>query len=297
MTLQSPRNLAAIPQVSAQTWGITDGSTGDLLWSKDGNSVRDIASLSKMMTFYIVGQALRSGLVNEDDEVCISHTAVTLYGTTAWLREGDYLQLQDLLYAMMLPSGNDAACGLAEHVGQALQGSEKKYSGMSSLSAFVKKMNVEARKLGMRDSSFHNPHGLPQPANCSSANDLGKLAARILTDERLRQVVGTTEYSATVKGLNGNRVVTWNNTNLLLGQQGVVGLKTGNTLTAGPCFCGAFEINGYLLVVTVTNCKTPERRWEEVNRLAHWGANQLDILIQIAGARHKLKNLAKLKVH
>ena len=198
---------------------------------------------------------------------------------------------------MMLPSGNDAACGLAEHVGKALQSSEKKYSGMSSLTAFVKRMNIESRKLGMKDSSFHNPHGLPQPANCSSANDLGKLAAKILADQRLKQVVATLEHSATVKGSKGNRLVTWTNTNLLLGQKGVIGMTTGNTYTAGPCLCAAFEVNGYLLVVTITNCKTPERRWEEVKRLVHWGANQLDLLMQIAGKKHKLQNLAKLKIH
>ena len=117
----SCQTLIPAPQVTASAWSITNTETGETLWSKNGDTLNDIASLTKMMTLYIVNLCIKNRLCSEEDIVTVQKESTILGGTTAYLRTNDQLKIIDLLYAMMLPSGNDAAHVLANHCGKILQ--------------------------------------------------------------------------------------------------------------------------------------------------------------------------------
>lgn len=280
--------------MTAQAWAICDGRSGDLLWGKHSEVPRDIASLTKMMTLYVAGKCLKKGLVSKEDLVEVSTLAVSLRGTSAWLRVGDLVALGDLLYGMMLPSGNDAACAIAEHLGK-LFVSRKQNNKDTPLGAFIKQMNVQARRLNMRNSRFRNPHGLPLPCNSSTPSDLGVLGSAVLAEPGLAAIVRTKKWFGTALNREGlSRELVWNSTNLLLGQETVTGLKTGTTPTAGPCLTASFELGGYSLVVTVLKCRSAEKRWGEALRLVQWAVGRLAISSSIVTGTFKLRNLARV---
>ena len=223
----------------------------------------DIASLSKMMTFYIVKQCIKKGICAEQDIVTVTREATLLGGTTACLKNGDQLTIIDLLYGMMLPSGNDAAYALAEHCGDLMQNDlkiNKPKIKKENVTYFVNQMNFACKRLGLKNTKFLNPHGLSHLANQSTVLDIGKLGGILIKKPLTLKVVGQLKHSCEVRNKGISRKLTWCNTNLLLGQHGVTGLKTGQTNTAGPCLCATYNIYGYNLVITLFKSRNPEKR-------------------------------------
>lgn len=277
-SLQKSGYLA--PFVTAQTWSITDGSTGVLLWGSMESERREIASLTKIMTCYVAIRLMKTeqGFSGETI-VPVSRNAASVIGTSARLKEGDELHLLDALYGLMLPSGNDAAYCLAEFFGRYLSGKteEAAMSARVHVAVFVREMNRTAKALGMEGTNYANPHGLPHAKNRSSARDVGLLASVALKDPLFAEIVNTQVYSCYVLQSGTQtpyRKMKWCNTNRLL-EKGWEGVKTGITTVAGPCLCASIRRKGVQLVVTVLGSKSMDRRWVEVPKLGKWAFNRL----------------------
>ena len=230
---------------------------------------REIASLTKIMTcilcINLLNQLEGDGL---NSVITVTLRASLAIGTSANLAAGDQITVKDLLYGLMLPSGNDAAIALAEHFGSILSENTNK-----PVRRFVTEMNKTAREIGMPCSHFANPHGLMHKKNIATARDVAKLACYALRDQQFRDVVNTKSYIAEVTGRDGFiRFLHWKNTNKLLGK-GFDGVKTGITLSAGPCLCVSVNKQCQLVIV-ILNSKTMEDRWIDVKKISKWAVNK-----------------------
>ncbi|KNB53919.1 D-alanyl-D-alanine carboxypeptidase family protein [Streptomyces caatingaensis] len=225
---------------------LLDGRSGRALWGKDADTARPIASTTKIMTAVVALGGRRSDL---NKQVTIKQSYrdyVTRHGaSTADLRTGDRLTVRQLLYALMLPSGCDAAYALADALGSGGSEAERTKS-------FVARMNREAARLGMRRTHFDSFDGITTGGNHSTPRDLAKLARHALGDSTL--VTVTKAMSTQQKAQNVNRRYTWYNTNKLLGSyEGVLGVKTGTTSASGPCLVFAARRGGRTVVGVLLN--------------------------------------------
>lgn len=202
--------------VSAKSAILIEQHSGRILFAKDAYTKRRIASITKIMTAIL---AIESGKL--DDMVTVSARAVRTEGSSIYLREGEKIKLRDLVYGLMLRSGNDAAVAIAEHVGGSVEG-------------FVFLMNKKAAEIGMRDTEFANPHGLDDAENhYSTAYDMALLMQYAMKNEEFRRISGTKVYRAPAPpGEDGARV--WRNKNKLLTSlyEYCTGGKTGYTKRA-----------------------------------------------------------------
>jgi D-alanyl-D-alanine carboxypeptidase len=179
---------------------------------------------------------------------------VEISGTSAELYEGDRFTIMQLFHALMLPSGNDAALALARW-GGALLGEGPK--------GFIALMNKIAAEIGMKCSTFGNPHGLPHPQNGSTAEDVSILIGRCLEHSLFREVIKCRQYKCFTENAGQKREVVWENTNKLLRRPGFEGVKTGVTTTAGPCLASLYTVNNRCFVVVVLRTSKLSRRFKE----------------------------------
>jgi D-alanyl-D-alanine carboxypeptidase (penicillin-binding protein 5/6) len=227
------------PTLRAAAYIVVDEQSGAVLFGRDQATRRPIASITKIMTALVVLDRARLG-----DVVTVQVDSASLGDSSVMgLAPGERLTVRDLLLGLLLPSGNDAAIALAQHVA----GSEP---------AFVDLMNRRARELGLNDTSFANPHGLDAPKHYSSAADLASLTRVALRNPALGEIVAT--RSATVRG--AKLTYQLRNTNPLLGRPGVEGVKTGQTDGAGPCLVAAVRRDGHRIVIVVLD--SPDRAEE-----------------------------------
>ena len=207
---------------SAASAILMDVDSGRVLYEQNADAKMLIASTTKIMTALV---AVRDG--NLSDTVTVSREAAYTEGSSMYLKEGEELTLETLLYGLMLCSGNDAAVAVAEHVGGSVQG-------------FVKRMNETAGDLGMDHSSFANPNGLDDEKHYSTARDMAVLACAALENETVLRIAST--RSITI----GGRTMT-NHNKLLSMMDGCLGLKTGYTRAAGRTLVSCAERNGQRL--------------------------------------------------
>lgn len=283
------------PQVSASSWAIVNIHTGEYLWGKNSHSIRDIASLTKIMTLFVVKQCLVHKVITENDIVTVPREATMLGGTTAFLRTNDQIRLIDLLYAMMLPSGNDAAYTLAEYCGGLMSKDpriNKKKTCIGNVDFFVKQMNAWAKQLKLKNTLFLNPHGLSHLGNHSTACEISRLASLLIKRPLISQIVQTTSHTCTVHNSHTTRTLTLQNTNLLLSQAHVTGFKTGRTHTAGPCLSATFTTRSTSLCITILNSRTSDKRWKEVLNLHDWAYTQLNQVFRLSSKTITSKNLS-----
>ena len=206
----------------------------------------------------------RSNSISLETTVKVSYRASRLAGTTAFLKVGDKITIKNLLYGLMLPSGNDAAWALAEYFGIKLCP-----SSIKPVKHFTAEMNKMARELNLNSTNFENPHGLMYKKNLSNARDVAKLACHSLKDEIFKEIVNTRNFTAEIKGQDGLiRFQSWENTNKLLGN-GFNGVKTGITDNAGPCLCVTIRETNPIVIVLL-NSRSMDDRWIEARRLADW---------------------------
>lgn len=266
--------------------------TSSLILGRKENLKREIASLTKMMTFYTVLELARQfKLALDTYSIKVSKWAVYQSGTSANLRKGDSLTILQLLYAMMLPSGNDAAFSLAEHFGELLY--QDKYLDSfdnsrtgpvtswqfneTPVKYFLREMNQHSAKLRMFSTNFDSPHGLINKFNYSTAYDMALLTTQCMKSPVFREVVKTRIYKCSPSNHKAY-IYVWENTNKLLETStSFVGCKTGVTDTAGPCFSGCFEQSGEQICVIVLNSKSLEQRWVEVPLMAEWAVKRKQI--------------------
>lgn len=285
------------PQVSAASWSILNVETGECLSGKNANVIRDIASLTKIMTLFIVKQCIRHKLITDQDQVKVPHEAIVLGGTTANLRSNDFIKVIDLLYGLMLPSGNDAAYTLAEYCGEHMLKDvriNKKKTNIHPVDFFVRQMNVWAKHLKLKSTTFLNPHGLSHLGNHSTSTEISKVACLLIKRPYISKIVKSSKHSCTVENLGIQRKLTWQNTNLLLNTITVTGFKTGRTHTAGPCLCATFKNNNISLCITLLNSRTAEKRWTEALKLYEWVSSQLDYIFTHSDKTIHCRNLGGL---
>ncbi len=208
---------------SAASAILMDVDSGRVLYAHHADTRMLIASTTKILTALV---AIRDG--DLEDVVTVSAQAAGTEGSSMYLRAGEELTLEMLLYGLLLCSGNDAAVAIAEHVG-------------GSVAGFVERMNAYAAELGMENSSFANPNGLDDENHYSTARDMAVLACAAVQNETLVRIAST--RSVTI----GGRTMT-NHNKLLSMEEGCIGLKTGYTRAAGRTLVTCAERNGQRLV-------------------------------------------------
>ena len=229
--------------LSAASACLLDCNSGRMLYAENETQPGLIASTTKIMTALIVAEQC-----NPDARVRIPEEAVGIEGSSMYLEAGEILTVRDLLYGLMLHSGNDAAVALAIYCA-------------GDLGTFVDRMNQRAEQLGLRQTEFANPNGLDDEHNRASAEDLAHLAAYALENELFREIVSTRTYT------NGLRTMT-NHNKLLWRYEGAIGVKTGYTRAAGRILVSAAERDGRRLVAVTMNAPDD---WNDHIKLLDYG--------------------------
>ena len=266
-----PDPLEGPPFVTAKAWVVIDGKAGARLGGERDDEPRAIASTTKVMTALIVLRLARRDPAVLDEEVTFSERADKTTGSTAGIHAGERLPVRELLYGLLLPSGNDAAVALAEHFGGRLPPPPDAADESDPLARFVAEMNRVAAELGLRQTHFANPNGLPAAGHHGSAADLANLARTALARPEFARVVATARHGCTLVDDQGRRRnVVWTNTNRLLATEGYDGVKTGTTSAAGSCLVASGHRGDDHLIVVVLGCDSAGARDADARNLFRW---------------------------
>ena len=270
--------LRGVPFVTAKAWAIADLATGKVLFHQDKDKRLDIASTTKIMTALLVIELAESNPKILEEKVTFSRRADRTRGSTSAIREGEIVSVKELLYGLLLPSGNDASVALAEHFGNRLGEHKATSRKLTNYDAFILAMNNKAKSLGMTRTAFANPHGLTAPNHQSSAADLIKLASASMKIKLFREYVSTRQRACTVDSVSGyKRNILWRNTNQLLGIETFQGVKTGTTTAAGACLVSAANRDGKQLLMVVLGAGSSRGRYVDSRNLYRWAWNQLNV--------------------
>lgn len=236
MLVLSPAiNTASARETSAKAACVLEATTGRVLYAYNENAQLTMASTTKVMTALV---AIERG--DLDSIVTCSRNAYGVGGTSIYLDIGETLTLRDMLYGLMLASGNDAAVAIAEHIGGTVDG-------------FLDMMNERAKELGALNSNFRSPNGLPTKDHYTTAYDLALIAREAMTKPFFRELVSTSKASIPWANHDYNRSLV-NKNKLLQTYEGATGIKTGFTNAAGRCLVFGAEREGMELVGVVLNC-------------------------------------------
>ncbi|MFR3919881.1 MAG: D-alanyl-D-alanine carboxypeptidase family protein [Clostridia bacterium] len=243
------KNAAEVPILNSRRCVIFDRTSKTVMYGKNEELRSAMASTTKIMTATI---ALENG--NLQDEITIDRKAAGTGGSRLGLKRGDKITLNDLLYGLMLRSGNDAAVAIAEHIGGSVEG-------------FAELMNQKATELGLKDTHFVTPHGLDSSEHYTTALELAKLTDYALKNEKFAKIVAT---KSTTISINGNpRQLS--NTNELLGVlNGVIGVKTGFTNGAGRCLVTETKRGDMDIIVVVLGADTKKDRTKDSIKLIEY---------------------------
>lgn len=266
-------SLDGAPFVTCRGFAITDAMTGELLLGHAADVPMEPASTTKIMTAWLVVKQAQENPAVLDEVLTFSPRADKMRGSTSGLRAGEKISVREALFGLMLPSGNDMSVAFAEHFGHRLADSD---SGDDPLPLFVEAMNVEARRLGMKNTVFRNPHGWPDVEHVTTAFDLTRLASVAFRDEVFRKCVATRRHGVQVTGPGGyTRNVVWENSNMLLGIAGYDGVKTGTTTRAGACLVSTAKRGNRRLFVCVLGSASTDSRYADTRNLYRWAWNTL----------------------
>ena len=233
---------------------LMEKATGTVLFAKDEHTPREGASVTKVMTLLLTMEAIDSGALSYDDTVTGSAHAASMGGSQIWLKEGEQMCAEDLIKAVCVVSGNDAAVALGEH----LAGSEE---------AFVERMNARAKELGMNDTHFLNCTGLPAEGHVTSAYDIALMSRElILHHPDIRRF--TTIW---MDSLRGGESLLVNTNTLVRFYPGATGLKTGSTSSAKYCISATAEKDGMELIAVVLGGSTSDKRFADAKTLLNYG--------------------------
>jgi D-alanyl-D-alanine carboxypeptidase (penicillin-binding protein 5/6) len=244
--------LPSPPLLSANSYLLFDHTSGEVLAAKDPDKRIEPASLTKMMTAYIVASELKRGSISLEEPVIITAEAQAMPGSRMFIEAGTVVSVRDLLRGLIIQSGNDASVALAEHVAASERG-------------FIDIMNRMAQNLGMTGTRFANASGLPHPDHYTTATDLGKIASAIIR-----------EHPETYK-LYSEREFTYNNitqknrNTLLWRDDSVDGMKTGHTEAAGYCLVASSVRDDMRLISIVLGTASDKARIAESQRLLNYG--------------------------
>ncbi|WP_293999705.1 D-alanyl-D-alanine carboxypeptidase family protein [Sphaerotilus sp.] len=252
------------PEIAAKAYVLLDLSADQALAGRNPDTTVEPASLTKLMTAYLVFQALRDKKLTLDQELTVSERAWRTGMTDAsrmYIQVGNKVRVEDLIKGMIVQSGNDATVLLAEAVG-------------GSVENFVAMMNRQAQAFGLKVSQFKNPEGLPAPGHVSTVRELGTIATRLLND-----FPGDVRYYA-IKEFTFNKITQQNRNLLLWRDPSVDGLKTGYTDAAGYCLIATakrdFPNGPRRLISVVVGAASKEGRAVESQKLLNWGYSAWD---------------------
>jgi D-alanyl-D-alanine carboxypeptidase (penicillin-binding protein 5/6) len=239
-------------QCDARSAILMDGFTGQVLFEQNPDSKMAPASFVKIMTLFLVYDAIRAGQLKMDEMVTVSEKAWRIQGSKMFIKVGERVKVEDLIKGVAIASGNDACIALAEH----LSGSEE---------AFVTKMNEKAKLLGLKDSQFRNSHGMPAEGQVTTAMDMATLSKRYIESHPESLAFHSTvefEYNGIRQG---------NRNTLLQKNIGVDGLKTGHVEEAGYHLAATAKRDGQRMIAVVMGCDKMRKRGTEAQKLLEYG--------------------------
>lgn len=279
------RGIAAedLPDIDASN-AFVMGKNGTVYYARSADEQVKIASITKVMTAILAVENCKM-----DEKITVSNAAATVGNSTAGLLEGDELTVEQALRGLMIPSGNDAAIALAEHVGKKLDPKTK-----DAVATFVKAMNEQAKKLGCTGTLFENPHGLDFDEWAgdmhSTAHDVALMMQEAMKDDTIREVMASKDPWIEVTGADGSdHSHSMETHNVLLGQDGNIGGKTGTTDDAGYCFASAYNRDGDEIYTVVLNSSTTDQRFADTATLASWYYDH-KVTVEIANTQKKTAN-------
>ena len=238
---------------------LVDEDSGTVLYEKNADARRPIASITKVMTLLLTFEALEAGKISLDDFVPVSEHAYHMGGSQIWLEPGEEMTLNDMLKAICISSANDAAVAVAEYVG----GSEP---------AFAEMMNARAAELGMTNTHFVNACGLDEPEHLSTARDVA-----VMSREMLLHHTEVRDYcSIWMDTLRGGATQLVNTNKLLKSYSGITGLKTGTTGKAGVCISASAERDGLRLIAVVLGAASGKERFQAASTLLDYGFSHFE---------------------
>ena len=224
--------------------------TGELLFEKNAHRVHSMASTTKIMTAICAIE----NCDNIDKEIEIPPSAAGIEGSSMYLRAGEKMTIRELLYGLMLSSGNDAAVAIGESIA-------------GSIDAFVELMNKKAVEIGAKNTHFANPNGLPNEEHYSTAEDMAKITAYGMSGSAFADIVSTKSYKIQGEGKAYPRVLS-NHNKLLSMYEGCIGVKTGFTKAAGRCLVSGAERNGMTLICVTLNAPDD---WNDHKKMFDYG--------------------------
>ncbi|HVU16997.1 MAG TPA: D-alanyl-D-alanine carboxypeptidase family protein [Candidatus Didemnitutus sp.] len=272
--------LAFVASLSAATTGksylgaiVTDAESGKVIFEDNADEQSPPASMTKLMTFAVMHDKLASGKLTLQTPVTANAADTKMGGTQVWLKEHETFSVEDMLYAMMIQSANDAAHALAR-------------TASGSVEAFVAEMNAKAHALGMNHTTFRSPHGLPPADRKKSDSDLTTPRDYAILSRYLVLETDVTKYtSVRERDFGANRpkgpVKMVNHDHLLSRVAGMDGLKTGFTNGAGYCLAGTAERNGRRVIAVVMGSPTHQARDAKVAELIERGFASLPAMASV----------------
>lgn len=246
------KSVIPAPQLSARSYILVDHLTSSVLAEHNADERLEPASLTKIMTVYVAGHALQSGLIALDDEIKVSEKAWRMEGSRMFIEVGKRVSVDDLLQGVIVQSGNDASVALAEHI-----------SGTEDVFASI--MTDHARKLGMTNSNFSNSTGLPDSDTYTTAKDMALLSSALIREfPALYARFDIQEFTY-------NNIRQSNRNRLLVLDKSADGLKTGHTEAAGYCLVSSAERDGVRLISAVMGSRSETARTEASLTLINYG--------------------------
>lgn len=260
------RNIASadLPDIEASSACVM-GKDGTVYYGRDLDKQTKIASITKVMTAILTLENTQP-----TETLTVSSEAASIGESTAGLQAGDKLTVEQALRGLMIPSGNDAAWALAEYVGKKIDPKTK-----DAEQTFVAEMNKKAKELGCTGTLFENPHGLDFDEWAgdmhSTAHDVAIMLKKAMENDTFRRVVSSTDSWIEVTGADGSdHSHSMDTHNILLGQDGNIGGKTGTTDDAGYCFTAAYSIDGDEVYTVVLGAPEDGQRFTDTATLASW---------------------------
>jgi len=240
------------PRLAAESFLLIDADSGRILAEKNVDRKVEPASITKLMTAYVVYKEMESGRLSLDEEVTVSKKAWRMKGSKMFIEVGNKVKVRDLLHGMVIQSGNDATVALAEHIA----GTE---------ATFADYMNQYAKRLGMLDSHFENSTGWPNAKHLTTARDIATLARAVITEfpERYK-LYSQKEYTY-------NNIHQYNRNKLLWRDNSVDGVKTGHTESAGYCLVSSARRDDMRLIAVVLGTRSEKARADISQSLLNYG--------------------------
>ncbi len=255
-----PKVKGADISLNAKSAILIEPSTGKVIYELNPDERLHPASMTKIMSLIIIMESIEEGKINLTDEVTISKEAASMGGSQVYINEGEVYTVDELLKAVSIASANDAVVALAEKV----SGSKEK---------FVEKMNIKASELKLSNTHFMNPHGLDEENHYSSAKDMSIMAKELIKHKNILNY--TSRYEDYFKKKDNSSIWLVNTNKLVKFYEGMDGLKTGFTSSAGYCLTATAEKNNLRFISVVMGEESIENRTEDTLKLLNYGFNTI----------------------